>query len=93
MSSVLGSGYGYNTGGNQLRTELRTLTTQVSTLTTHVSSLKVLLLTLNPDKAETINAHFDGWSATPGQATGATPSSPFPSRPPPANPAASRIRP
>jgi len=92
MSSVLGSGYGYNAGGNQLRTELRTLTTQVSTLTTRVSSLKDLLLTLNPEKADAINAHFDNTSSNP-QGTVATPVTPLPSRPPPANPAATRIRP
>jgi hypothetical protein len=60
MTSVLYSSGGYNTGGNQLRVEIRNLTTRVDTLSTTLSNLKNLFISLHPDQAEAINTHFSG---------------------------------
>jgi len=89
MSSVLGGGFGYNIGGNQARADIRILQTRVDALTKTVDGLKGLLLTLNPDKSEAINAHFsstDGTTTTVAQA-------PPPPTPRPVNPAVNRVRP
>lgn len=88
MSSVLGGGFGYNIGGNQARTDIRTLQTRVDALTKTVDGLKGLLLTLNPDKSEAINAYFSDTDATTTAAQ-----APPPPTPRPVNPAVNRVRP
>ena len=88
MSSVLGGGFGYNIGGNQARADIRTLQTRVDALTKTVDGLKGLLLTLNPDKSEAINAYFSDTDAT----TTPPPPPPVPA-PRPVNPAVNRVRP
>ena len=91
MSSVLGGGFGYNIGGNQARTDIRTLQTRVDALTKTVDGLKGLLLTLNPDHAEAINTYFNNADGTT-TATPAPPPPPVPT-PRPVNPAVNRVRP
>ena len=88
MSSVLGGGFGYNIGGNQARADIRTLQTRVDALTKTVDGLKGLLLTLNPDHAEAVNAYFSGTDATTP-----APAPPPPPTPRPVNPATNRVRP
>jgi len=88
MSSVLGGGFGYNIGGNQARADIRILQTRVDALTKTVDGLKGLLLTLNPDKSEAINAYFSDTDAT----TTPPPPPPVPA-PRPVNPAVNRVRP
>ena len=89
MTSVLYSSGGYNVGGNQLRTEIRTLQTRLDTLTSGLNGLKDLLNTLNPENAEAINAYFANFGAP----SSATLPPPLPARPPPLPAAANRVRP
>ena len=89
MTSVLYSSGGYNVGGNQLRTEIRTLQTRLDTLTSGLNGLKDLLNTLNPENTEVINAYFTNL----GVPSSSTLPPPLPARPPPLPAAANRVRP
>lgn len=59
MTSVMGSGFGYQTNGNQVRIELRTLTNRIEQLTTTLSSVKEYLIAQQPDKKVEIDALFN----------------------------------
>jgi len=90
MSSVLGNGYGFNSG-NQLRNELRTIQNRIDQLATTLKSLKdFLVLVQPPEKKEEIETIFNNVDSTSAPAP-----PPAPPTPPPrnlVNPALNRVR-
>jgi hypothetical protein len=90
MSSVLGNGYGFNSG-NQVRNELRTLQNRIDQLATTLKSVKDFLVTIQPpEKKEEIEALFANVDSTAAPA----PPAPTPTPPPRnvVNPGVNRVR-
>lgn len=79
MSSVLGNGYGFNSG-NQVRNELRTLQNRIDQLASTLTSLKAFLVSVQPEKKEEIEAIFNNTDSTSAPAP-----PPAPPTPPPRN--------
>jgi hypothetical protein len=90
MSSVLGNGYGFNSG-NQVRNELRTIQNRIDQLATTLKSLKDFLVAAQPsEKKEEIETIFNNVDSTSAPAP-----APAPPTPPPrnvVNPALNRVR-
>lgn len=89
MSSVLGNGYGFNSG-NQVRNELRTLQNRIDQLASTLTSLKAFLVSAQPEKKEEIEVIFNNADSTSAPAP-----PPAPPTPPPrnvVNPAINRVR-
>jgi hypothetical protein len=90
MSSVLGNGYGFNSG-NQVRNELRTIQNRIDQLATTLKSLKDFLIAAQPpEKKEEIETIFNNVDSTSAPAP-----APAPPTPPPrnvVNPALNRVR-
>jgi hypothetical protein len=90
MSSVLGNGYGFNSG-NQLRNELRTIQNRIDQLATTLKSLKDFLVSAQPpEKKEEIETIFNNVDSTSAPAPPPAP----PTLPPRnvVNPALNRVR-